>query len=136
MKQIIMTVLCCMVAIYIYAQAPAAVEKAFRTKFPDASAVKWEKESKTEYEASFILKGKKSSASYTPSGEWLESEVAIDEAELPAAVKAAFAKQQPGVKATTVYRIESAKKEMYFEIEYSVKGKTKELKFDANGKTR
>ena len=131
-----MTATCCAVAIYMYAQAPAAVEKAFRTKFLDATNVKWEKESKTEYEASFVWKGKKASASYSPAGEWMESEVAIDETELPAAVKAAFAKQQPGVKATTVYRIESAKKELYYEIEYTVKGKTKELKFDANGKTR
>lgn len=131
-----MTAFFCAVTLYMYAQTPAAVEKAFKTKFPDALAVKWEKESKTEYEASFTWKGKKSSASYTPAGEWIESEIAIDEAELPAAVKAAFAKQQPGVKATTVYRIESAKKEVYYEIEYTVKGKTKELKFDANGKTR
>lgn len=131
-----MTAFLCAVNLYIYAQVPPVVAKAFQIQFPEAREVKWEKESKTEYEASFIWKGKKSSASYSPSGQWMESEVAIDESELPAVVKAAFAKQQPGIKATAVYRIENAKKELYYEIEYTVKAKAKELKFDAKGNAR
>lgn len=46
-----------------------AAEKAFRQQFPNAKEVKWDKENEHEYEASFVLDGKKGSANFSASGE-------------------------------------------------------------------
>ena len=40
-------------------------QKAFQTKFPTAKEVKWEMESKDDYEASFVMDGKKGSANFS-----------------------------------------------------------------------
>jgi len=69
-------------------KVPEAVNKAFSTKFPDATKVKWDKENATEWEAEFILKGVEYSANYDESGNWMETEYKIAASELPDAVRA------------------------------------------------
>jgi hypothetical protein len=109
-------------------------QKAFQTKFPTAKEVKWEMESKNDYEASFVMDGKKGSANFSGKGEWMETEMGIPQANTPKAVMDGFNKAFAGATIKEVYKIESKEGKNYFEIEYSLKGKTKEAKLDPTGK--
>ena len=111
-----------------------ATEKAFAQKFPTAKEVKWEMESKDDYEASFVMDGKKGSANFSGKGEWMETEMGIPQANTPKAVMDGFNKAFAGATIKEVYKIESKEGKNYFEIEYSLKGKTKEAKLDPTGK--
>ena len=138
MKHIFMILFIC---IGLFASANAqktkvspAAEKSFMQKFPNAKEVTWEKEGKNEYEASFMMDGKKGSANFSSAGEWMETEMAIPQANAPKAVMEAFNKAFAGASIKEIYKIESKDGKNYFEIEYSVKGKVKEAKIDAAGK--
>lgn len=109
-------------------------QKAFQTKFPTAKEVKWEMESKDNYEAAFVMDGKKGSANFSGKGEWMETEMTIQQANTPKAVMDGFNKAFSGATIKEVYKIESKDGKNYFEIEYSLKGKTKEAKLDLTGK--
>lgn len=109
-------------------------QKAFQTKFPTAKEVKWEMESKDNYEAAFVMDGKKGSANFSGKGEWMETEMTIQQANTPKAVMDGFNKAFSGATIKEVYKIESKDGKNYFEIEYSLKGKTKEAKLDPTGK--
>ena len=111
-----------------------ATEKAFAQKFPTAKEVKWEMESKDDYEASFVMDGKKGSANFSGKGDWMETEMGIPQANTPKAVMDGFNKAFAGATIKEVYKIESKEGKNYFEIEYSLKGKTKEAKLDPTGK--
>src|ERR1700704_515308 len=75
---------------------PSAVTKAFNSKYPGATNVKWGKESAKEYEAEFKLNGNSVSANFGTDGAWVETETVIKTAALPAAVVAAINKNYPG----------------------------------------
>jgi hypothetical protein len=134
MKKMIAILLCAGLTHIAVAQTkvPNAVENNFRQKFPHASAVKWEKESKSEYEATFTNEGKKCSASFSPDGKWMETETEISAA--PANITEAFHKAFPGATISHTYHIESDQKPAYYELEYVLRGKTKETKIGADGK--
>ena len=138
MKNIIILALLCLgISTTIQAQkakSTPAAEKAFKQKFAGATEVKWDMEKKNEYEASFVMKGKKGSANFSGTGEWLETEMAIPSTDAPKAVSDAFAKSFAGATIKEVYKIESKDGKNYFEIEYDLKGKTKEAKIDPSGK--
>ncbi len=138
MKRIFMILMLCMGLIAtIYAQkskvTPAA-EKAFTQKFPTAKEVKWEMEAKDEYEASFVMDGKKGSANFSGKGDWMETEMTIPQSKTPNSVLDGFNKAFAGATIKEVYKIESKEGKNYFEIEYSLKGKSKEAKLDPTGK--
>jgi hypothetical protein len=111
-----------------------AAEKAFNQKFPNAKEVKWDMEGKDEYEASFVMDGKKGSANFSGKGDWMETEMAIPQANAPKVVLDGFNKAFPGATIKEIYKIESKGGKNYFEIEYSLKGKSKEAKVDPTGK--
>lgn len=132
-----MMAILCMAGIVIVTaqktQVPVAVEKAFRSKFPDAENVKWEKENKDEFEATFLLNGKKGSANFSASGNWLETEIAVPQSAAPQKLLEGFGKKFPGAKVNEVFQISSAGGKDYFEIEYTLKGKKKETRLSAIG---
>lgn len=137
MKKCIFIAMVCMVNFVTVSaqktQVPMAAEKAFRQKFPEARNVIWDKESKNEYEASFLLNGKKGSANFSASGNWLETEIAVPQAAAPQKVLEGFGKKFPGAKVNEVFQIYSASGKDYFEIEYTLHGKKKEARLSASG---
>jgi hypothetical protein len=136
MKRIIsiLLILASIQAIAAQLNPPAAVKTAFKQNFPGISKVKWEKESKAGYEASFMQGDQHASASFTPAGAWIETEMGIAVSLTPTGVSENFFRKFPGSKIVQVYRIDSAKDPTYYEIEYILKGKTGEAKFSAEGK--
>jgi hypothetical protein len=77
---------------------PANVTSAFTKKFPNASKVKWGKESEKEWEAEFKMDGKEYSANFDPEGAWVETEYEIRVTEIPAVVMTAIEKESAGLK--------------------------------------
>lgn len=132
-----MAILCLGLGTAVFAQknkTPEAAQKAFQQKFPNAKEVKWGKEGKDEYEAEFVQEGKKGSANFSATGEWLETEMAIPQTSAPKAVIDGFNKAYAGAAIKEVFKIESKAGKNYFEIEYTLKGKTKEAKLSPDGK--
>jgi len=103
---------------------PTAVKATFSKLHAGVSKVTWSKED-ANFEAEFSLNGKETSEVYTVSGTFVESEVEIKVAELPAAVKMKL----KDLKVAEAAKITRANGSVIFEAE--VKGK--DLLFDANG---
>ena len=59
------------------------VRKAFQEKYPNISAVKWEKDGDDEWEGHFTMDGKKYSAAFSNDGSWLETECLVEPSEIP-----------------------------------------------------
>jgi len=96
MKKQILTAVILTLGFMVFAQTPPVkVTQAFGKKFTKATNVKWEAENTTEWEAEFTNEDKKMSANFDAEGTWLETEVDIKNAEIPAdilnAVNAKFA---------------------------------------------
>jgi hypothetical protein len=111
---------------------PADVATAFSQKFPNASNVKWGKESDKEWEAEFKLDGKEYSANFDNSGIWAETEYEININEIPAAVKAALDKDSAGSRIEESAVTETKDGKAYEFIIIKNKNET-ELAIDMNG---
>lgn len=114
-------------------EVPDAIENAFKQKFPNAKKVKWEKENKTEYEASFMLDNKEMSAVYNSDGSLKEIETEIAVTELPKAVSDALNKNYPNAKVHEAAKIERSDNSVVYEAEIKVNGKKTDVLFDPNG---
>ena len=84
--------------------APAAVQAAFKAKFPTVQKAKWDLENEGEWEAEFKSGGKEMSANFKTDGAWMETETELEESNLPQAVKDAIAAQFAGYKAEEAAR--------------------------------
>lgn len=115
-------------------KVPAAVMTSFKTKFPSVTKSNWEMESASEYEADFDMKGKKHSAKFDKSGNWIETETEIKVAALPKAISAAIAKEFVGYKVEeaekaetaangTVYEVKVEKGKEFYDVQVSSSGK-------------
>lgn len=132
MKQLTSFIIICSLAHPLLAQnvketkVPSQVRNGFEKVYPNIKA-SWEKE-QGGYEASFKLKGEKTSVVLSENGTIIETETVIKVSELPAAVKA-YVSQKYKQKITEAARIVDAKGEITYEAE--IKGK--DLIFDSNG---
>ena len=113
---------------------PEAVLKAFKQKFPDATNVKWGKESKTEWEASFILDDNLSaSANFSTSGDWLETEKEIPVTRIPEVIVSAIQKADKNSKIVGGAVIENSKSETIYEADVKTGFKKKEVFYKPDG---
>ena len=97
--------------------APAAVQTAFKTKFPTVQKAKWDVEEEGEWEAEFKTGGKEMSAIFKADGTWLETETEIKTANLPQAVKNALAAQFAGSKIEEANLVEMPGQPTAYEVE-------------------
>jgi hypothetical protein len=118
----------------IFAQkgVPANAIATLKQKFPEAQKSKWGKEKDGGFEANFKVNGKSLSMTFSPTGEWLETESGIAVSALPAPVLAAFKKSHGTATIKAAEKIEKADAVSY-EIEYKDGLKTKEIVYDAQG---
>lgn len=114
---------------------PANAKTFLTQKFPNATNVKWGKESSKEWEVEFKVSGKNFSASFDNAGAWIESEYEIAASEVPNAVNATIQKEFAGYK-ITLSEISETKDGKVYEFGL-VKGKDKkEVAIDPNGKVK
>ncbi len=108
---------------------PAAVKAALVKKYPAAAKVSWEKEN-GNYEANWGGKsGEDNAAQFSPSGDFVEYEMAIAINQLPAGVAAYVKSHYDNATIKEAGKITSATGAITYEAE--VKGK--DLIFDASG---
>ena len=85
---------------------PVAVQQALQVKFPTVRIPEWKVKSQTIYEAEFTLKGIAITVMFDSTGRWLETETAIDPAQVPKAVRDAAAKQFKGYRVIETQSLE------------------------------
>lgn len=112
---------------------PAKVTEAFKTKFPNAKSVKWEKENDTEWEAEFKLNGVDYSANFGTDGTWKETEHKIKSKDLPQAVKNTLATEFTGYEIEDAEMVETPSFNGY-EVEIEKGEETMEVVLDKSGK--
>lgn len=110
-----------------------AAKKAFASMFPNATDLKWEKESADEYEANFKLNNVSVSANFKHDGTWMETETTINTKELPAAVTNAINTKYPGATYTRAEKIEKPGGKILYEAVINIKGKKKEMEINPDG---
>ena len=113
-------------------KVPASVKTAFAKKFPGVTA-EWGKENSKEYEAEFKMNGKSASANFLTDGSWVETEMEINNAELPQPAANAVKTKYPAASILKVYKIDNAKGEVTYEAEIKTGSKKKELVLKADG---
>ena len=96
---------------------PAAIQKAFEKKFPNATKISWGKEGAIEWEAEFTFEGDKISANFAEDGTWLETEKEIKAAGLPKAVAEAINLEYPGWTIIEADKTESLKHGTIYEAD-------------------
>ncbi len=70
-------------------KVPVTVKSAFAKEYTEATSVKWDKE-KSDYEASFKMKGEDLSVLFSSEGKVIETEKGIAVTELPTSVQTAL----------------------------------------------
>lgn len=112
---------------------PTAIQEAFKSKFPTAKYVKWEKENETEWEAEFKLDGIAYSANFDGDGTWKETEHSVKTSDLPLAIKSTLIKDFQAYKIEEIEMVEKPSFKGY-DIEIEKGEEHLELVFDMNGK--
>ncbi len=112
---------------------PQPVKTAFTAKFAQAKGVKWELEDGQAYEAEFKENGKERSATFSPTGQWMETETEIKPADLPAAVTQAIATSFAGSKVEEAETVETPDRGTFYEVELEQGERTLEVRFSADG---
>ena len=134
MKNIILILVLVLTASYTFAgTAPEAVKKAFNTKYPNITDVKWDKENAKEWEAEFTMNGNKLSANFMEDGTWVETEQVITADQLPKAVADAIKKAYPDWKIKEADKTETAKNGLIYEADLKLGSKKKEVAFKEDG---
>jgi hypothetical protein len=118
----------------IAANPPQQVVDAFKSKFPNAEEVRWEKEGDLAWEAEFEVDEIDQSAVFSSDGKWQETEKEMNISDLPAPIAESFRKNFPKAKMKNAEQIEHAQKGMMYEIEYRVGFRMKEELYTADGK--
>jgi hypothetical protein len=113
---------------------PTEVKSAFAKKFPNARAVKWSKETATEFEAEFKNGSMEQAANFDATGNWVVTETEIKKSDLPADVVKAITKDFPGYKITEVEKVEKPDHTELFEAKVEKGEKTYVVQVSQQGK--
>ena len=135
MKMLSLIIVCSIVIFgTLYAVTPpVSVTKAFESKFKTSTNVKWGKEGKTEWEATFSFEGNRLSANFAEDGKWLETEKQIKITDLPKLVGEAINSQYPGWTIIEADRTETAKHGTIYEADLKKGAAKKEVAFKEDG---
>lgn len=117
----IMAFACTIQVVYAQRKASTEVETAFKKMFPKAEKVKYSLEKDMSWEIDFKEGKVKSSAHFSPKGEWLETEQSLAFEKMPQAVQNFVKTTYAGFKIEECELVKTAEKTFY-EIEVE-KGK-------------
>jgi uncharacterized membrane protein YkoI len=117
-------------------KTPDVVLNAFKAKFPNTKATKWEwKVEKKAYEADFKMNGKSMEALFSQDGKWIKTKNDITQAQLPAAVnKSLTSGEYKDWKMGDFAEVETPDKGKLYKVEVKMGTQKYDLKYDASGK--
>ncbi len=133
MKKILWMLILALPMTLLAQKTPKAVQTAFKQRFPNVTKVSFDHESNGEYEAHFKINGVKTSANFTETGEWRETETEIPVSALPVSVSQAIIVKFPKAKIVGAAQIETAKDGTRYEADLKTGFKKIEVFFDATG---
>ncbi len=138
MKKVLFLLLAVGLAIVTNGQVrkiPASVTGAFKEKYPHATNVEW-RDKVTGFAATFDENGKHREAKFNSKGVWEETEVMINEEEMPGAVKGGLEKSKySDWEVKKVRRIEMPGDVVQFKVEVEKSDiQKKNLLFSSDGK--
>jgi hypothetical protein len=91
MKKLIVLLTAILISVsLVRADVPAVVQKEFEKKYPGAEKLKWSQQKNGQCDATFKWNDKKCTASFSETGEWLQTETVLSYKELPLQVKKAI----------------------------------------------
>jgi hypothetical protein len=137
-------------------QVPATVKAAFAARFPTVKTATWEKNTQQikqaydyethndfwardafltqdVYEADFKLNGQKMSVVITPSGLVQETEVVLNDRQLPPAVRATLTRDFNACQVQEIATVTKADGSTLYEAELAQAGQKQEILFTADG---
>lgn len=134
MKSLIFCTLFLVGAIGLSAQStiPTAVQDAFAQKFPYAQEVSWEAE-EDGYEASFQMEKLDFEALFSPTGQWLETEMEIQVSALPASVTESLNQNYGSYKILEAQKISTPTQAIAYEVELGKGKKVLEVSLTPEG---
>lgn len=116
-----------------YGQLPKAVKSSFETKYPDEKPDNWEIDAHGYYEFHFKKEGIKHRADFLKNGKWIETEVSIDEDDLPSAIKKIIEDEFDDEDINEVEKVLHHSKGLFYDVEFKRKGKNKDIEFRIDG---
>jgi len=137
-------------------QVPATVKAAFEARFPTVKTATWEKDTQQikqaydyethndfwardafqaqdVYEADFQLNGQQMSVVITPSGLVQETEIVLNDKQLPSAVRATLTRNFKAYQVQEIATVTNADGRTLYEAELAQAGKKQEVLFTADG---
>ena len=136
MKTIFLSVLLMLIVFLAQAQstAPEIVHNNFKKMFTKAEKAKFSKDADGTWEVDFVESQVKTSAKFSATGEWLETEHKIKKSDLPKAITDMLAKDYKGWEVEEFEKVKMPNKDTFFELEVEKGKENYELKIDASGK--
>jgi hypothetical protein len=116
------------------AAVPPAVVEEFEYRFADAENVVWLQQGSEYYGAHFQLKGHDAEAIYTPTGDWIQTELDIAYVEMPDSARLYCRSHYPDYQAREVKKVSTRKHGILYEIKVLGGMKQVGMTFDMHGR--
>ena len=116
------------------AAVPPAVIEEFEYRFADAENIVWLKQGDDFYGARFALKGMDAEAIYTPTGDWVQTELDIAYQEMPDSARSYCRSHYPDYQARDVKKVSTRRHGILYEIKVLGGVKQIGMTFDMHGK--
>jgi hypothetical protein len=113
---------------------PVSVLKAFAKRFPGKKEVTWIKESSTKWEAYFSVNGTTRYVDFSVDGKWVETEIRIEETELPSAAVKSLDSEFAEWLVVDAYRIENHKHGVVYAVDLKRGIQLMVVAYDQEGK--
>ncbi len=116
-----------------YESIPAAVKEKLIELEPEATDIDWSVKHNM-YRAQYLLYGKKGTSYFQMNGIWTETELVIDNSELPLKVAEVLQEQFAKFQQDGIEKVETSDGKTFYEVDMIYKGNLYDILFDANGK--
>jgi len=114
-------------------EVPKAVKVNFNEKYPNENDPDWHKDQNGNFESNFKKDGKHYRADFSPTGEWIETELSIEKDDLPDAVKKKLKESYDDLKIVEIEEVQHATKGLFYDVEFKKDGDKHDVEFDKAG---
>lgn len=113
---------------------PLSVVEEFEYRFSDAENIVWLKQGEAYYGARFQIKGQDAEAIYTPTGDWIQTELNIAYQEMPDSARSYCRSHYPDYQAKEVKKVSTRRHGILYEIQVLGGMKQVGMTFDMHGR--